>query len=205
MMVTASDDQTIRVWTTDQFMKHSEPSNFYKSRNNWASPNKQKIRRASFTESNKIAACTPTTLFFLDTECLKSVTGTIHFDSKKDGIITDLITSPSIEEKGTIIISTSFGHIIGYDPRARKEVFKMSHILGDGFITSICSDKRQRWVTCGTSRGWISVFDLRFNLKCQRFRVSDLQIKVNHFSKVKFLFKKMGLQDMYELTWEKTR
>ena len=45
-----------------------------------------------------------------------------------------------------------------------------------GFITSICSDKRQRWVNCGTSRGYVTVFDLRFNLKCQSFSVSDKKI-----------------------------
>ena len=179
MMVSASDDQSIRVWTTDQFLKHSEPSNFYKSRNNWASPNKQKVKRASFTENNKVAACTNTALYFLDTENFKTECGKIHFDSKTDGIITDMITSPSIEDKGTVIISTSFGHIIGYDPRSRKEAFKMSHVLADGFISSICSEKRQRWVTIATSRGWISVFDLRFHLKCQRFKVFDTnQVKV---------------------------
>ena len=41
------------------------------------------------------------------------------------------------------------------------------------------SDKRQHWVTVASSRGYVTVFDLRFNLKCRSFAVHDDQIKIN--------------------------
>ena len=152
MLVTSSDDCSIRIWNTEQFFNHSKPSNFYKSRNNWHSQNNQKVKRASFTENTKVAVSTNTALYFLDIECLKSASGSIwmrNFDSKNDGIITgtlghnrcwlyiypifvDMITSPSIEDKSEIIFSTSFGHIIGFDSRSGKETFRLNHLLRQG-------------------------------------------------------------------------
>ena len=93
MLVTSSDDCSIRIWNTEQFFNHSKPSNFYKSRNNWHSQNNQKVKRASFTENTKVAVSTNTALYFLDIECLKSASGSIwmrNFDSKNDGIITGI-------------------------------------------------------------------------------------------------------------------
>ena len=49
-----------------------------------------------------------------------------------------MITSPSMEDKGEIILATSFGHIIGYDPRVGSEVYRLNHLLKHGFITSMC-------------------------------------------------------------------
>ena len=41
------------------------------------------------------------------------------------------------------------------------------------------SDKQQHWVAAASSRGFVTVFDLRFNLKCRSFSVADEQIKIN--------------------------
>ena len=43
-----------------------------------------------------------------------------------------------MEDKGEIILATSFGHIIGYDPRVGSEVYRLNHLLKHGFITSMC-------------------------------------------------------------------
>ena len=49
-----------------------------------------------------------------------------------------MITSPSLEDKGGILLATSFGHIVGYDPRSGTEVYRLNHNLRHGFITSLC-------------------------------------------------------------------
>ena len=87
-MVTSSDDGSIRIWNTDQFSNHSKPSSEYKSRNNWTSKDGHKVKRASFTELTRVAVTTNTSLHYLDTENLKAGGWSVHFDAKKDGIIT---------------------------------------------------------------------------------------------------------------------
>ena len=84
-----------------------------------------------------------------------------------------------MEHKGQIICSTSCGSLLGVDIRSGKETFRLGHELRHGVITSICGDKRQRWIAAASSRGFVSVWDLRFQLKCRSFQVSDQQSKIN--------------------------
>lgn len=171
-MCSSSDDCTVRLWNTAQFSSHSQPSSFYKSRNVWRSADSSKVKRASFCDTGKLCAATHGGgIYYLDIENFK--TGPIwtkHLDSKRDGVITDMITAPDIEHKGQIICSTSCGSIIGIDIRSGKETFRLGHELRHGVITSICGDKRQRWVAAASSRGFVSVWDLRFQLKCRSFQ-----------------------------------
>jgi hypothetical protein len=101
-MCSSSDDNTVRLWGTSQFTSHSQPSHLYKSKNFWKSADSTKVKRGAFCEIGKLTVATQGGgIYYLDIENFK--TGPIwkkNLDTKKDGLITDLITSPEMGEKG---------------------------------------------------------------------------------------------------------
>lgn len=146
LLSSCSDDSSIRLWTTNQFSHHNQPTTNYKSRNTWRSPEQKKVKRASFCGSEKLAASTHGGgVYFFDVENLKKPEWFKQLTADQ-GLITDLITAPDMEQKGQIIFATSSGHVMGLDVRSGKESFKMDHESRHGVVTSICGDNRKRFI-----------------------------------------------------------
>ena len=67
-----------------------------------------------------------------------------------------------------LLYCTSFGHIVGWDPRLRaSEGHAFSFRLGlrHGLTTAMSVATEETWVAAGTSSGVVSVWDLRFKLQ----------------------------------------
>lgn len=57
-----------------------------------------------------------------------------------------------------------YGSLVGWDLRKPGTAWKLDNDLKHGVITSFCIDSQQCWAAVGTSSGYHTAWDLRFQL-----------------------------------------
>lgn len=71
--------------------------------------------------------------------------------------------------QSTVVYSTLYGSLIGWDVRAPGVSWRLENGLKQGVVTTFCVDSQQNWLTVGTSSGFHITWDLRFKLKIGTF------------------------------------
>lgn len=80
-----------------------------------------------------------------------------------DGPVVDMMPLDQ-GSQNTIVYSTVYGAIVGWDIRMPDLAWRFENDLHKGVITSMCIDPTSSWLAVGTSSGWHIVWDLRFGL-----------------------------------------
>lgn len=73
-----------------------------------------------------------------------------------------------------LIYVTQKGVIHGWDLRASREVFKYIIRPELGAPTTLTGFPERHWICVGTSRGYVSLWDLRYNIMCKLWRHSSM-------------------------------
>ncbi|CAO1635914.1 unnamed protein product [Parajaminaea phylloscopi] len=85
--------------------------------------------------------------------------------------VTTLLQSASQGAPVKLILGTSQSRITMLDLRTMQVLQSLRNPAHFGPITCMCSDKDRIWLLCGTLRGIIVLWDLRFGLMIKRWRV----------------------------------
>lgn len=93
----------------------------------------------------------------IDTEAEGKVNGLMHYNSDIASVIT---------------YSTPKG-LYGWDVRSYKDAFKMPVRPELGSVTSMTMAPDRNWVCAGTSEGYVSLWDIRYNVQCKLWRHSS--------------------------------
>jgi phosphoinositide-3-kinase regulatory subunit 4 len=72
-----------------------------------------------------------------------------------------------------VTYATQRGHVGGWDLRAVREAFAYSLRPELGYATSMTVSPDRHWVVVGTSRGYVSLWDIRYNAQCRLWRHSS--------------------------------
>mmetsp|Transcript_30678 Transcript_30678/g.70222 ORF Transcript_30678/g.70222 Transcript_30678/m.70222 type:complete len:596 (+) Transcript_30678:3443-5230(+) len=68
------------------------------------------------------------------------------------------------DHSSTILFATQHGNIHSWDLRCAAEPFKMKLRPELGYITTLACGNDRNWCVCGTSLGYIALWDIRFQL-----------------------------------------
>lgn len=66
--------------------------------------------------------------------------------------------------QSVLVYATLYGSLVGWDLRAPGTAWRLENGVKQGFITTFCIDSHQSWLTLGTSNGFHTAWDLRFQL-----------------------------------------
>jgi phosphoinositide-3-kinase regulatory subunit 4 len=82
----------------------------------------------------------------------------------------------SISSTPLLMVGNQSGSIIGIDPRVRREAFlwRSKDSIQQGPITSLCGE--ESWMVSGTRRGFLTLWDLRFQIGVSTSRISHTPI-----------------------------
>ena len=69
-----------------------------------------------------------------------------------------------------VVYATSLSRIHGWDFRSRRESFLMQNPKSAGIITSFTIDSSRNWMVVGTSRGFYTIWDMRFTIPVRTWR-----------------------------------
>ncbi|KAL9641455.1 hypothetical protein ABK040_013380 [Willaertia magna] len=77
-----------------------------------------------------------------------------------------------------LICGNQNGVVAGIDPRCAKEAFswKSKESLEQGPISSICCGDNEPWMVTGTKRGYLTLWDMRYQINVSNTRVTDSAI-----------------------------
>ncbi|XP_018572792.1 phosphoinositide 3-kinase regulatory subunit 4 isoform X2 [Anoplophora glabripennis] len=86
-----------------------------------------------------------------------------HLDGNEDGFAVDVSCLDS-GSQSVVVYATLYGSLVGWDLRAPGVAWRLENGLRKGHITTFCVDAHQSWLTLGTSNGYHTTWDLRFQL-----------------------------------------
>eukprot|EP01102_Stenamoeba_stenopodia_P013571 TRINITY_DN4425_c0_g1_i2.p1 TRINITY_DN4425_c0_g1~~TRINITY_DN4425_c0_g1_i2.p1 ORF type:complete len:680 (+),score=156.94 TRINITY_DN4425_c0_g1_i2:145-2040(+) len=96
---------------------------------------------------------------------------TIYMIDKTEGAIVN-IDHFNIDNfsQSVIVYATAKGKIHAHDLRAKKEAWLLCNPANAGLIRSFMVDPSRNWLVVGTSRGFYTCWDIRFNLPVKTWR-----------------------------------
>ncbi|RUS35036.1 hypothetical protein BC938DRAFT_476587 [Jimgerdemannia flammicorona] len=68
------------------------------------------------------------------------------------------------ETKSILLFATSQGNIYALDLRSMRVLWKLKNQSSHGVITSMVCDRRRAWLLVGTTRGILTLYDIRFQI-----------------------------------------
>lgn len=181
--VSGGNDGTVRLWD----LKQSDRDYSMVSKMTCHVPSNGKVMGVAILNLN-----TPLIAAGTDTGCLSLFspeTGTsiydIHiseqgtlFSSPTDSQLPSInVVRPfTINLTPLLMVGNQSGMIVGIDPRIRREAFrwKSRESVQQGPITAICGE--ESWMVSGTRRGFITLWDLRFQISVFTNRISHTRI-----------------------------
>ncbi|CAG8749199.1 22017_t:CDS:10, partial [Dentiscutata erythropus] len=153
---TCSDDGTIKIWDCSRFVK-----NFNCRSRITYSQQEGKIKCMTFIDSTHSIATA-------------SDNGSIHVfridysagvNSPKYGKPVIVRETYLDNEYAVVMEHYDTGNICGLDLRSMQVVWKFTNPRSHGVITAMVTDKKYRWLLIGTSRGILTLWDLRFGIQ----------------------------------------
>lgn len=87
--------------------------------------------------------------------------------------VTSILQSSIDSPSAKLILGTSASRIIVLDLRTMQVLQALKESPQMGPITCMCSDKKRLWVLCGTLRGMLVLWDLRFGLMIRSWAVGE--------------------------------
>ncbi|EGG21037.1 putative protein serine/threonine kinase [Cavenderia fasciculata] len=94
-------------------------------------------------------------------DCEGNIISVDHFNTNSSSIVT---------------YATSKGGIHGWDLRSQQEAFHLSNQMSLGLIQSFLIDPNRNWLVTATSRGFLTCWDLRFEIPLYSERVTNGRI-----------------------------
>ncbi|ORX83365.1 hypothetical protein BCR32DRAFT_150444 [Anaeromyces robustus] len=82
----------------------------------------------------------------------------------EDGEYITNINHYNTELESVVVMSSSQGNICGFDLRTMKTVWKLDTIPNYGYISSFVVNPSNYWLCSGTSKGIMTLWDIRFSL-----------------------------------------
>jgi len=95
----------------------------------------------------------------------------IKYIDKLEGSIVEIEHfNTQSQSQSMLVYATTKGKIHGWDLRARKEAWLMENPLNLGLIQAFVIDPQKNWLIVGTSRGFFTCWDIRFNIPIKTWR-----------------------------------
>ncbi|KAJ8911373.1 hypothetical protein NQ315_014204 [Exocentrus adspersus] len=86
-----------------------------------------------------------------------------QLNADEDGFAVDVNCLDS-GSQSVVVYATLYGCLVGWDLRAPGIAWRLENGLKRGLITTFCMDPHHSWLTLGTSSGYHTTWDLRFQL-----------------------------------------
>nr|CAG8541391.1 2408_t:CDS:10 [Entrophospora candida] len=185
-VATCSDDGTVRIWDCGRFIT-------FNCRSRITHIQKGKVKCMTFIDrTHSIASASDNgSIHIFRVECFTGSTplkyGKAQIISKTqlNGEVGEYAVAMEHYESGTdsiLLYATSKGNICGLDLRTMEIVWTFTNPRSYGVITAMVLDKKFRWLLTGTSRGILTLWDLRFRIQLRSWthpsksRISKLLI-----------------------------
>jgi phosphoinositide-3-kinase, regulatory subunit 4 len=84
-----------------------------------------------------------------------------EIDRKEEGEIMAVSHFNTLSES-VVAFATQRGHLHSWDLRCEQEPFHLIHVPEMGYLTSMAFGNDRNWVVCGTSKGYVALWDIRF-------------------------------------------
>lgn len=167
-LATASDDGAIHVWRVD--MTASGSGNGGGGPNGGYNDYAAEDSLAGVTASNAGGANNATHRAVGVSVSGSSVVRTI--DTSTEGAVTS-VQHFNNDVASVVTYATQKGGIHGWDLRAANEAFHLPIRPELGYTTSMTIAPDRNWIAVGSSKGYISLFDIRFNACSKLYRHSS--------------------------------
>ncbi|CAJ0749231.1 3875_t:CDS:10, partial [Entrophospora sp. SA101] len=168
-VATCSDDGTVRIWDCGRFIT-------FNCRSRITHIQKGKVKCMTFIDrTHSIASASDNgSIHIFRVECftgstpLKYGKAQIIRKTQLNGEVGEYAVAMEHYESGTdsiLLYATSKGNICGLDLRTMEVVWTFTNPRSYGVITAMVLDKKFRWLLTGTSRGILTLWDLRFRIQ----------------------------------------
>ncbi|KAG2382637.1 hypothetical protein C9374_005217 [Naegleria lovaniensis] len=98
--------------------------------------------------------------------------------SKTQEASINVVRPLNIGNQPLLVCGNQNGMVVGIDPRAAREAFswKSKEALEQGPISEICCGDNEPWVISSTKRGFLTLWDLRYQISVSNTRINDSAI-----------------------------
>ncbi|KAF0971538.1 hypothetical protein FDP41_010144 [Naegleria fowleri] len=98
--------------------------------------------------------------------------------SKTQEASINVVRPLNIGNQPLLICGNQNGMVVGIDPRAAREAFswKSKEALEQGPISEICCGDNEPWVISSTKRGFLTLWDLRYQISVSNTRINESAI-----------------------------
>jgi phosphoinositide-3-kinase regulatory subunit 4 len=175
-LVSGSDDNTVKIWDCQKLKLQAN------ARSTLTYPFKGKVKDLTMCDSShSIAAATDTGVISVfkvelalseDHHRYGGLTELKKIDTSEEGAVCAIEHFNTVTES-LLVYATKRGVIHGWDLRSRREQFKFSIEAGMGLISALAIGPSAYCLSIGTSRGFVVVYDLRFQVPVQLWRHSN--------------------------------
>ncbi|ORY85696.1 hypothetical protein BCR37DRAFT_377405 [Protomyces lactucae-debilis] len=166
--VTCSDDGCLKVW--DSAKLERQVAN--RSRLTFRCPAGVKIKTACFLENSYCVAIGSNdgALQIIKIDC--SVSGPTKYGRAHSlrkfelpsGEVPVKLVHYANDAQSLLLAATSDCKVVALDPKSMSVVFTLQNVAHHGSITAMVLDRKRTWLLLGTSKGVLSLWDLRFQL-----------------------------------------
>lgn len=104
-----------------------------------------------------------------------SETSTLPPSSTTTGCHINIVRPFTVKNNPVLVCGNRSGRLVGLDPRTIREAFtwKTAENIQHGPITALCGD--EHWIVSGTKRGFLTLWDLRFQMPVLTWRMPSHQ------------------------------
>ncbi|ODV90948.1 hypothetical protein CANCADRAFT_2665 [Tortispora caseinolytica NRRL Y-17796] len=175
--LTASDDGTVKLWDAERLEKNV----VNRAMQTYHHPKNAKVKSICFLGARHSFALAASNGDIAVVRVLVSSTAedglpsygkfsVIRTYSLDEGHATH-IAYAVIDKVETLLLSTSTGSIIALDLQNMDILWKLENPLEHGNILWFCVSRDSTWLVCGTSRGILDLWDLRFHLNLRSWGI----------------------------------
>ena len=175
--ITASDDGTVRIWDTMRL----ERNLVHKSRQIHKHTEGAEVKCVAFVENTHafVSCATDGSVNVVKVECVQGADAVKYSRLR----IKRTYKLPGDEYatwcehfrndgRSLLLLATSASRIVALDLRTMSTAWELSNELKYGIPTCFCIDRKRYWLLLGTSRGILTLFDLRFRLAVRSWGLS---------------------------------
>ena len=167
--ITASEDGTVKVWDTLRL----ERNLVHRSRQTHVHSDGAQVKCITFVENTHtfISCASDGTIDVVKVDC-SYVGDTTKYGKLRvkrsyklpEGEHATWCEHFRYEGKSTLMVATNLSRLFALDLRTMTLQYALPSPLSHGNPTTFCLDRKRNWLLLGTSRGIITLYDLRFRL-----------------------------------------